>query len=107
MSLFPDQFATFNFMGCDVTKGYFPGTLFRIPLRQVLKGKDSRLPGSIVSVDKVRKLIGRFMGQATSHLAFLNNIKKIDTFQNEADNLRPWFAAEIEGKSYSTPKIRC
>lgn len=83
-------------MGCDLNQKFFPGTLFRLPLRQVLKGKDSRLPGSIVSVDKVKKLMGRFTGQATSHMVFLNHIRKIETYQNEGKNLRPWFSAEIE-----------
>lgn len=74
-----DQFqpfwATLESLGkpCPAVKGYFPGTLFRFPIRQ----SPSKISDNIYSPQRVQELLHSFLHDAPISLLFLRNIQKL------------------------------
>lgn len=74
-----DQFqpfwATLDSLGkpCPAVKGYFPGTLFRFPIRQ----SPSKISDNIYSAQRVQELLRSFLNDAPISLLFLRNIQKL------------------------------
>uniref|UniRef100_A0A803TZW7 Sacsin/Nov domain-containing protein n=1 Tax=Anolis carolinensis TaxID=28377 RepID=A0A803TZW7_ANOCA len=75
----PDQFqpfwASLASLGkpCPTAKGYFPGTLFRFPLRQ----SPSKISENLYSAKRVRELLLAFLSDAPISLLFLRNVRKV------------------------------
>ncbi|XP_063157340.1 sacsin-like [Candoia aspera] len=74
-----DQFqpfwATLKSLGkpCPAVKGYFPGTLFRFPIRQ----SPSKISDNLYSLKRVQQLLHVFLNDAPISLLFLRNIRKL------------------------------
>ncbi|XP_007898845.2 sacsin [Callorhinchus milii] len=82
---YPDQFAPY--IGIfESTKetfkdGYFPGTIFRFPLRK----KPSHLSSNLYSKDKVLELFESFKADASSLLLFLKNVQSVSLYTRESN----------------------
>ncbi|XP_060636280.2 sacsin-like [Anolis sagrei] len=58
---------------CPTSEGYFPGTLFRFPLRQ----SPSKISENLYSTERVRELLLAFLNDAPISLLFLRNVRKV------------------------------
>ncbi|XP_042331157.1 sacsin-like [Sceloporus undulatus] len=58
---------------CPTTEGYFPGTLFRFPLRY----SPSKISENLYSTERVRELLLAFLNDAPISLLFLRNVRKV------------------------------
>ncbi|KAG8452898.1 hypothetical protein GDO86_004628 [Hymenochirus boettgeri] len=63
------------------TQGYFPGTIFRFPLRV----EPSLLSNNLYNKDKVLELYESFRADADTVLLFLKNVQKVSLHVREAD----------------------
>uniref|UniRef100_UPI00398E5476 sacsin isoform X2 n=1 Tax=Pristiophorus japonicus TaxID=55135 RepID=UPI00398E5476 len=81
----PDQFAPY--VGIfDSTKetfkdGFFPGTIFRFPLRK----KPSYVSNNVYNKDKVLELFESFKADASSLLLFLKNVQSVTLYSRESN----------------------
>ncbi|XP_078401544.1 sacsin isoform X1 [Cetorhinus maximus] len=81
----PDQFAPY--VGIfDSTKetfkdGFFPGTIFRFPLRK----KTSYISNNLYNKDKVLELFESFKADASSLLLFLKNVQSVTLYIRESN----------------------
>ncbi|KAG8140547.1 hypothetical protein E2320_003241 [Naja naja] len=58
---------------CPAVKGYFPGTLFRFPIRQ----SPSKISDNIYSPQRVQELLHSLLNDAPISMLFLRNIQKL------------------------------
>ncbi|KAH0626431.1 hypothetical protein JD844_001402, partial [Phrynosoma platyrhinos] len=58
---------------CPAAEGYFPGTLFRFPLRY----SPSKISENLYSAERVRELLHAFLNDAPISLLFLRNVRKV------------------------------
>lgn len=58
---------------CPPAAGYFPGTLFRFPIRQ----SPSKVSENLYNSEKVQKLLLTFLGDAPISLLFLKNVRRL------------------------------
>ena len=73
---FSDQFQPYQFFGCDMLSPY-PGTLFRLPLRQAGNCEDDEIKSTVCHIETIEALLESFQSVATRSLLFLRNIKRI------------------------------
>eukprot|EP00118_Oscarella_pearsei_P024381 m.305436 g.305436 ORF g.305436 m.305436 type:complete len:1260 (+) comp40861_c0_seq2:167-3946(+) len=72
---YPDQFAPFNVLDCDLSASVYKGTLFRFPLRK--QGQASDLSKSTHSPDTIRQLFDSFKADAHLVPLFLKSVASI------------------------------
>ncbi|KAK6241558.1 hypothetical protein SCA6_006947 [Theobroma cacao] len=79
---FPDQFSPLLYFGCDLQQ-FFPGTLFRFPLRNASVASRSLIKKEGYSPDDVMSLFASFSAVVSEALLFLRNVKSISIFVKE------------------------
>ena len=78
MHQYRDQFSPYeNVLGCDISSGYFNGTLFRLPLRKW----PSKISIKPYTAAKVNGLFESFMEEAPVILLFLKNVETISIYE--------------------------
>ncbi|ELT96105.1 hypothetical protein CAPTEDRAFT_195081 [Capitella teleta] len=96
LELLPHQFEPFSgIFTCtrDTFKdGYFPGTLFRFPLRT----KPSALSDVIYNNDKVQALLDAFQEDAHLLLLFLRHVESVEVHTKDAHTLTPKLLFRVE-----------
>lgn len=89
MDQIPDQFHPFKgIFDCDddvFTQGFYNGTLFRFPLRDIA----SSLSETLYSDEKMQSLFASFIADAHLVLLFLRNLEKIELYIREKWNSQP------------------
>ena len=79
---YPDMFAGYLGTAIDMTK---PGTLFRFPLRTEEMATKSEIKKEAVTMDQIVKFLDDFKKEMSTHLLFLNNLKKIGVYSVKSD----------------------
>jgi sacsin len=76
---FPDQFAPLRATsrGSKTLNEYYPGTLFRFPLRTTATAKASEIKSSICDDSIMEELFSSFQGQIADTMLFLRNLKQV------------------------------
>ncbi len=94
LQTFPDQFRPYLFWGCSLT-GWFPGTMFRFPLRSETVAKRSQIKRDSTSVRDVRAQLEQFRAQANHTLLFLKNVTKISVLVHDENATQTLFTSEL------------
>ncbi|ETE73074.1 Sacsin, partial [Ophiophagus hannah] len=99
-----DQFqpfwATLESLGkpCPAVKGYFPGTLFRFPIRQ----SPSKISDNIYSPQRVQELLYSLLNDAPISMLFLRNIQSLTLgFVGSDGTICELLKADISTRPYS------
>jgi hypothetical protein len=87
-STFPDQFAPYEFFGCNMSDGY-KGTLFRFPLRTPVCARKSEISQRSYSLPDVDGLLGNLSAQLANHLLFLRSVSSIELYRCKAGEAEP------------------
>ncbi|KAJ3689238.1 hypothetical protein LUZ61_018402 [Rhynchospora tenuis] len=82
---FPDQFAPFLHFGCDLQQ-FFPGTLFRFPLRNESAAYRSQIKKEKYTPDDVASLFSSFSQVVPEALLFLRHVRKISLYVKDGPN---------------------
>lgn len=71
---YKDQFTPYeNVLGCNISSGYFDGTLFRLPLRKW----PSKISIKPYTAGKINSLFESFIEEAPVILLFLKNVETL------------------------------
>ncbi|GLT87071.1 hypothetical protein SLE2022_051720 [Rubroshorea leprosula] len=79
---FPDQFSPFLHFGCDLQQ-FFPGTLFRFPLRTAAVASRSQIKKEGYAPEDVMSLFSSFSAVVSDALLFLRNVKAVSIYIKE------------------------
>uniref|UniRef100_A0A8C6X9U3 Sacsin/Nov domain-containing protein n=1 Tax=Naja naja TaxID=35670 RepID=A0A8C6X9U3_NAJNA len=83
---------------CPAVKGYFPGTLFRFPIRQ----SPSKISDNIYSPQRVQELLHSLLNDAPISMLFLRNIQKLTLgFVGSDGTICELLKADISTRPYS------
>lgn len=101
----PNQLAPFNGLwGYDRNLEYYPGTIFRFPLRQ---GKSSLTPttgDATVTAKMVSEKLNHYFTEARTSLLFLKNIQEIE-FKVYGDDNNQWSVNKLPRDEYSADEF--
>lgn len=102
MHQYRDQFSPYeNVLGCDISSGYFNGTLFRLPLRKW----PSKISIKPYTAAKVNGLFESFMEEAPVILLFLKNVETISIYETSwTEKERKIFTVQIKDELRETVK---
>ncbi|TYH39166.1 hypothetical protein ES332_D12G162000v1 [Gossypium tomentosum] len=100
---FPDQFSPFLYFGCDLQQ-FFPGTLFRFPLRSASVASRSQIKKEGYSPDDVMSLFSSFSAVVSDALLFLRNVKSISIFVKEGAGHEMQLMHRVQRNCISEPQ---
>ncbi|OMO98695.1 Zinc finger, RING-type [Corchorus olitorius] len=101
---FPDQFSPFLYFGCDLQQ-YFPGTLFRFPLRSASIALRSQIKQEGYSPDDVMSLFDSFSAVVSDALLFLRNVKSVSIFVKEGTGHEMHLMHRVQRNCISEPEM--
>ncbi|XVE66342.1 hypothetical protein DITRI_Ditri08aG0072500 [Diplodiscus trichospermus] len=101
---FPDQFSPFLYFGCDLQQ-FFPGTLFRFPLRSASVASRSQIKKEGYSPDDVASLFASFSATVSDALLFLRNVKSISIFVKEGAGHEMQLMHRVQRNCISEPEM--
>ncbi|KAL4347431.1 hypothetical protein GQ457_17G023690 [Hibiscus cannabinus] len=101
---FPDQFSPFLYFGCDLQQ-FFPGTLFRFPLRSASVASRSQIKKEGYSPDDVMSLFSSFTAVVSDALLFLRNVKSISIFVKEGAGHEMQLMHRVQRNCISEPQL--
>ncbi|XWS54336.1 hypothetical protein CRYUN_Cryun10bG0081200 [Craigia yunnanensis] len=101
---FPDQFSPFLYFGCDLQQ-FFPGTLFRFPLRSASVASRSQIKKEGYSPDDVMSLFASFSAAVSDALLFLRNVKSISIFVKEGAGHEMQLMHRVQRNCISEPEM--
>ncbi|KAK8322249.1 hypothetical protein V6Z12_A12G154500 [Gossypium hirsutum] len=101
---FPDQFSPFLYFGCDLQQ-FFPGTLFRFPLRSSSVASRSQIKKEGYSPDDVMSLFSSFSAVVSDALLFLRNVKSISIFVKEGAGHEMQLMHRVQRNCISEPQM--
>lgn len=105
---FEDQFSPFRMLGCSL-EGRFEGTLFRFPLRDDARCKESKICNHKVDMGQ---LLSKLKDALPAMLMFLHNVEQVEVMTIEegvkAEDAVPVleYGARVEGMSERTRRLR-
>jgi sacsin len=95
---FPDQFAPYQFYGCDL-KSRYKGTLFRFPLRSTATAKRSEIKRAVQTEADIRVLLESFHKVSLESLLFLRHVTKVSVEVHHRDKVHTLFKAQLSDPS--------
>ncbi|XVF66987.1 hypothetical protein PTKIN_Ptkin10aG0083900 [Pterospermum kingtungense] len=101
---FPDQFSPFLHFGCDLQQ-FFPGTLFRFPLRSASVASRSQIKKEGYSPEDVMSLFSSFSAAVSDALLFLRNVKSISIFVKEGTSHEMQLMHRVQRNCISEPEM--
>lgn len=86
LSHYRDQLQPFHgVFGCNTIQSnerfYYPGTLFRFPLRTAIQAKSSEISGVVYDKTRIKAMISSICDSASTLLLFSQNVKKIEIYE--------------------------
>ncbi|KAH3743792.1 Sacs protein [Pelomyxa schiedti] len=106
----PEQFKMFNVFGdifADISPGkpmFYPGTLFRFPLRPLALVSNSIIKKAEIQPSEIRSLFNEFAKTPANALLFLRSVKTIKLYLPESSIQFPWLSVSLQADD---PLLAC